>query len=36
MGKLEVKKDIRDILEENGVRASEIEAIVWSHWHFDQ
>lgn len=36
MGKVDVKKDIREILEEHGVSGSEIEAVIWSHWHFDQ
>lgn len=33
--KAEVKKDVRDILEEHGVSEQTIEAIVWSHWHWD-
>lgn len=32
-----VEKSVRDILEENGVDCTgeAIEAIIWSHWHFD-
>lgn len=32
---LDIQKGVREILEENGVPGSSIEAIVWSHWHFD-
>ncbi|KAL2882020.1 hypothetical protein SGCOL_002760 [Colletotrichum sp. CLE4] len=30
-----VEKDVREILEEGGVEAGEIESIIWSHWHWD-
>jgi glyoxylase-like metal-dependent hydrolase (beta-lactamase superfamily II) len=30
-----VEKDVLTILNENGVNAKEIEAIIWSHWHWD-
>ncbi|KAK0368150.1 metallo-beta-lactamase superfamily protein [Colletotrichum limetticola] len=30
-----VEKDVREILEEGGVKAGEIESIIWSHWHWD-
>ncbi|KAJ9612578.1 hypothetical protein H2200_004175 [Cladophialophora chaetospira] len=35
--KIEVTKSVSEILQENGVDAAAgaIEAIVWSHWHFD-
>lgn len=36
MMKVDAEKNIREILEEHGVRGSDIEAIIWSHWHFDQ
>jgi glyoxylase-like metal-dependent hydrolase (beta-lactamase superfamily II) len=30
-----IQKNVRDILNEHGVDVSGIEAVVWSHWHFD-
>lgn len=33
--KIVVQKGVREILEENGVNGKDIEAIVWSHWHWD-
>lgn len=30
-----VKQGIREQLEANGVRGKDIEAIIWSHWHWD-
>lgn len=35
--KIEVEKSVADILQENGVDAAggAIEAIIWSHWHYD-
>ncbi|KAG7149971.1 Cytochrome monooxygenase mpaDE like protein [Verticillium longisporum] len=33
--KIEVSKSVADILEENGIAAKEIEAVIWSHWHWD-
>lgn len=32
---LNVPKHVREILEEEGVSTASIEAVVWSHWHFD-
>ncbi|KAL2133217.1 hypothetical protein VTI74DRAFT_2726 [Chaetomium olivicolor] len=32
---LHVEKDVHDILEEAGVDTRNIEAIIWSHYHFD-
>lgn len=34
--KIEVKEGVREILEEHGVSGSDIEAVIWSHWHYDQ
>ncbi|KAL2842651.1 beta-lactamase-like protein [Aspergillus pseudodeflectus] len=33
--KLEVTKNVSDILQENGEALEDIEAVVWSHHHFD-
>lgn len=33
---VEVKQGVREILEEHGISGSDIEAVIWSHWHFDQ
>lgn len=33
--KIEVEKNVVDILEENGVRGEDIESVIWSHWHWD-
>ena len=33
---IKVEKNVAEILEENGLRAADIEAIIWSHCHFDQ
>ncbi|KAJ3962610.1 hypothetical protein N0V92_000679 [Colletotrichum tropicale] len=30
-----VDKDVREILEEGGIQAVELEGIIWSHWHWD-
>lgn len=32
---IDVKKGVREQLEEHGVSVSSIEGIIWSHWHFD-
>ncbi|KAF2715355.1 metallo-beta-lactamase superfamily protein [Pleomassaria siparia CBS 279.74] len=32
---LEVSKNVAEILEEQGVNGEEIEAVIWSHWHWD-
>lgn len=34
--KVSVKQGVREILEAHGVSGSDIEAVIWSHWHFDQ
>ncbi|KAK4187742.1 hypothetical protein QBC35DRAFT_498135 [Podospora australis] len=33
--KLDVPKDVHEILTENGVDANRVEGIIWSHFHFD-
>jgi glyoxylase-like metal-dependent hydrolase (beta-lactamase superfamily II) len=33
--KITVEQSVRTILEDHGVNASKIEAVVWSHHHFD-
>jgi glyoxylase-like metal-dependent hydrolase (beta-lactamase superfamily II) len=30
-----VQKDVREQLEEHGINGKDIEAIIWSHWHWD-
>lgn len=32
---VEVKKGVREQLEEHGVNVKSIEGIIWSHWHWD-
>ncbi|KAL5335075.1 beta-lactamase-like protein [Aspergillus crustosus] len=32
---IEVTQNVADILEAHGVAAKEIEAVIWSHWHWD-
>ncbi|KAB2573350.1 Cytochrome P450 monooxygenase andK [Lasiodiplodia theobromae] len=32
---VEVEKDVIDVLEENGIKGSEIKSVIWSHWHCD-
>ncbi|KAI0146778.1 beta-lactamase-like protein [Pestalotiopsis sp. NC0098] len=32
---VDVPKHVREILDEGGVDTKSIEAVVWSHWHFD-
>jgi glyoxylase-like metal-dependent hydrolase (beta-lactamase superfamily II) len=34
-GELHVEKGVRKILEDGGFNASSLEAVIWSHWHFD-
>lgn len=29
------EKDVKDVLEEGGFDTSKVEAVIWSHWHFD-
>ncbi|TVY65704.1 Cytochrome P450 monooxygenase andK [Lachnellula suecica] len=33
--KVETRQGVREQLEANGVKGSEVEGIVWSHWHWD-
>ncbi|OJJ81314.1 MBL fold metallo-hydrolase [Aspergillus glaucus CBS 516.65] len=33
--KIEVTKNVVDILEEDGIKAGDVEAVIWSHWHWD-
>ncbi|KAF2813780.1 putative N-acyl homoserine lactonase AttM, partial [Mytilinidion resinicola] len=28
-------KNVSDVLSENGINPSEIESVIWSHWHWD-
>jgi len=32
---VKVDKDVATILEENGVQTNEVEAVIWSHYHWD-
>lgn len=32
---INVDQSVREILEEGGIDCTRIEAVVWSHWHFD-
>lgn len=32
---LKVEKDVTEILEEGGVKLSDLKALILSHWHFD-
>jgi len=32
---IEVEKDVATILTENGVNTKDVEAVIWSHYHFD-
>ena len=32
---IDVPKSVSEILEEGGIPASSIEAVIWSHWHWD-
>ncbi|KAI9744096.1 MAG: hypothetical protein M1818_002248 [Claussenomyces sp. TS43310] len=32
---IQVEKGVREQLEEHGIDGQDIEAIIWSHWHFD-
>ena len=32
---VDVKKEVQEILQENGVRPDDIEGIIWSHYHWD-
>ncbi|KAL2818614.1 beta-lactamase-like protein [Aspergillus granulosus] len=33
--KIEVTHNVADILEEQGIKPKEVEAVIWSHWHWD-
>lgn len=33
--KVTVEKGVREILEDGGFDTEKLEAIIWSHWHFD-
>ncbi|KAK4940773.1 hypothetical protein LTR10_019166 [Elasticomyces elasticus] len=32
---IQVTKNVIDILQEHGISGSDIEAVIWSHWHWD-
>ncbi|PLB51438.1 Metallo-hydrolase/oxidoreductase [Aspergillus steynii IBT 23096] len=32
---IEVEKNVADILEDHDVKGEDIEAVIWSHWHWD-
>ncbi|OQE31163.1 hypothetical protein PENFLA_c002G04697 [Penicillium flavigenum] len=32
---IQVSKNVIDILEENGIPGESINAVIWSHWHWD-
>ncbi|KAK1464720.1 metallo-beta-lactamase superfamily protein [Colletotrichum melonis] len=32
---IQVKKNVAEILEESGVATEDVEAVIWSHWHWD-
>ncbi|KAJ5951661.1 uncharacterized protein N7479_010074 [Penicillium vulpinum] len=32
---IDVKEEVIDTLNKNGIAANEISAIIWSHWHWD-
>ncbi|KAF2012448.1 Metallo-hydrolase/oxidoreductase [Aaosphaeria arxii CBS 175.79] len=32
---IQVDKNVVDILQEQGISPEEIEAVIWSHWHWD-
>ncbi|KAF3010337.1 hypothetical protein E8E14_007988 [Neopestalotiopsis sp. 37M] len=32
---IQVTSNVADILEDGGVKLKEIEAVIWSHWHWD-
>ncbi|KAL2832584.1 beta-lactamase-like protein [Aspergillus cavernicola] len=32
---IEVTKNVADILEDSGIETKGIEAVIWSHWHWD-
>ena len=35
-GKVDIPKNVIDVLNENGVKGEDIDSIIWSHYHFDQ
>ncbi|KAI1623491.1 beta-lactamase-like protein [Exophiala viscosa] len=32
---IQVTKNVIDVLQEHGIAGSDIEAVIWSHWHWD-
>ena len=32
---LKIDKDVREILEEGGTDLKRVNAVIWSHWHWD-
>ncbi|KAK4120119.1 metallo-beta-lactamase superfamily protein [Parathielavia appendiculata] len=32
---IQVTGNVAEMLEDGGIKASEIEAVIWSHWHWD-
>ncbi|KAH6995900.1 beta-lactamase-like protein [Ilyonectria sp. MPI-CAGE-AT-0026] len=32
---IQVQKNVVEILEESGIEAKDVEAVIWSHWHWD-
>ncbi|KAH7135286.1 beta-lactamase-like protein [Dendryphion nanum] len=32
---IQVSKNVVEIIEEQGIRSENIEAVIWSHWHWD-
>lgn len=32
---IQVSKNVSDVLEESGIEPGSIEAVIWSHWHWD-
>ncbi|KAJ9634498.1 hypothetical protein H2199_008955 [Coniosporium tulheliwenetii] len=32
---IQVSKNVVEILEESGIKGADIDAVIWSHWHWD-
>ena len=32
---LKIDNDVREILEEGGTDLNRVDAVIWSHWHWD-
>jgi len=32
---IDVKQNVADVLQEQGIELSDIEAVIWSHWHWE-